>query len=168
MACERILSRLACKPEVRAMTPMVATSSVPVGRLACAYFHSSAHRSNNLGGKSIDRFAMSPILILSLCVEIPIDTRCFVYFPWTRVGKNRNASHTAVQCRVHGQAIARSQTIVSWAILTRGRSDSHIFLQLRQNGKTSQTRKSPLKLRITNAAAHFICARPRSAIPLTL
>ena len=98
MACERLLSRLACKPEVRAMIPMVATSIVPhLGRLACAYFHSSAHPPDNLGGKSVDRLGMSLILILSLCVEIPIDTRCFVYFPWTRAGKNRNASHTAAQ-----------------------------------------------------------------------
>ena len=99
------------------MTPIVAISIVPVGRLACAYFHSSVHPSNNLGGKSIDRFGMSPILILSLCIEIRIDTRCFQYFPWTRVGKNRNASHAAAQRQVHGQAIARNQTIVSWAIL---------------------------------------------------
>ena len=56
---------------------------------------------------------MSPILILSLGVQIRIDTRCFLYFPWTRAGKNRKASHTAGHGQVHGQAIARNQTFVT-------------------------------------------------------
>src|SRR5439155_16902644 len=111
--CERLLSRLARKPEVRAMTPMVATGIVPyLGRLACAHFHTSAHPIRQPGRGKVDRVGMSPILILSLCVEIRIDTRCFVYFPWSRAGKNSNASHTAAQRQVHGQAIARNQTAV--------------------------------------------------------
>jgi hypothetical protein len=56
---------------------------------------------------------MSPILILSLRVEIRIDTRCFVYFPSNSAGKNRNASHIADQRQVHGQAIGRNQTAVT-------------------------------------------------------
>jgi hypothetical protein len=64
------------------MTPMVATSIVPhLGRLGCAYLHTSAHPSDNLGEESVDRVGMSPILILSLCAEIRIDTSRFVYFP---------------------------------------------------------------------------------------
>ena len=48
-------------------------------------------------GKVLIDSGCHPILILWLCVKIRIDTRCFVYFPWTRAGKNRNASHTAAQ-----------------------------------------------------------------------
>ena len=62
------------------MTPMVATSIVPhLPRLACAHFHTSAHPSDNLGEKNVDRLGMSPILILSLCPETQTDTRCFVF-----------------------------------------------------------------------------------------
>src|SRR5260370_30642731 len=69
MACERFLSRLACKSEVWAMSAMVATSMVPVGRLVCACFHSSAQPIRQPGRGKVDRVGMSPIVILSLCPE---------------------------------------------------------------------------------------------------
>jgi hypothetical protein len=39
------------------MTPMVATGILPhFGRLACAYFHTSAHPIDNLG---VERFSLN-------------------------------------------------------------------------------------------------------------
>ena len=153
MACERLLSRLACKPEVRAMIPMVATSIVPhLGRLACAYFHSSAHPPDNLGGKSVDRLGMSPILILSLSVEIRIDT------PMDSCRqKSKRIAHRCPAAAYMGKPETRP--LFHEPILGPRSINSHISLQPRQNDKPSQTRKSRPKqgsqtlLRISSAPA---------------
>ena len=143
-------------------------------------FIRSAHPADNLARKSVDRLGMSPILILSLCVETRIDTRCFVHFSWTRAGKNRKRMGHRCPAPMHGRTIGRNQRTVilhtarcsstvdrlcsMFAFETcrlqfvrqlviigplfhrpywiRGRLDSHISLELRQNDKPSQTGKA--------------------------
>ena len=95
------------------MTPMVATSVVPhLGRLACAYFHTSTHLIRQPGPGKVDRVGTSPILISSLCAEIRMDTRCFVYFPSNRAGKNRSHHTTLPSTKCRANRSLESQTIV--------------------------------------------------------
>jgi hypothetical protein len=97
---------------------MVAISIVPVGRLACAYFHASAHHSR------VDRFGMSLILILSLSVEIPIDTRSSCVSRGLRGGQIEIASYIADQRDTRPSHIGLGVAVeVDVSVLTFGLSD---------------------------------------------
>ena len=100
------------------MTPMVATSIVPhLGRLACAYFHTSAHPSDNLGGKSVDRLRMSPDPHFIAVRRNTDRYQMLRMFPIGLVQVKIETHRTPLpSARVHGQAIGRNQTIVSSAI----------------------------------------------------
>ena len=107
------------------MTQIIARSIVPdLGRLACAYFHTSAccHLTNR--AEKVDPVGMSPIVILSLCPERRIDIRCFV-FPHRVVQAKIETYHT--RCPAAGyMGKPETRPLFHGPHWTRARLDSHL------------------------------------------
>ena len=85
------------------MIPVAGTTVVPhLGRSACASFHSSTLPSDDLGGKSVDRFGMSLILIF---IAVRRNTRLFVFMGHAGPAVDEIATTSQLRPRQNGKTL---------------------------------------------------------------